>query len=62
MVGVENPQGAALASQLLVQSVPTLVFMNAKGQVLAAEPGLHDASRLNAMYEQALRREAMTPK
>lgn len=56
VVSVESPEGAALASKFLVQSVPTLVFLDDTGNVLAAESGVHDAKRLDSMYEQAQRR------
>lgn len=50
---VEESQGAAKASTYMVQSLPTLVFLDDNGRVLAAQPGLHTAKRLDELYEQA---------
>jgi len=58
IIGVDQPAGAAKASAYFVQSVPTLVFLDDKGTVLAAQPGMHDASRLDALHDQAKRRIA----
>ena len=59
VLSVEDPRGQAQASAFMVQSVPTLVFLDDAGQVLAAQPGLHDARRLDSAYEQAKRRLAV---
>jgi thiol-disulfide isomerase/thioredoxin len=56
VVGVDNPEGAARASAFFVQSLPTLVFTDDKGGVLAAQPGMHNAARLDELHGQALRR------
>lgn len=56
IVGVDLPEGAAKASEFFVQSLPTLVFLDDNGSVLAAQPGMHDATRLDALHSQALRR------
>ena len=56
VLSVEEPSGAAIAAQFMVQSMPTLAFLSDSGQPLAVQPGLHDARRLDALYEQAKRR------
>lgn len=56
VVGVDLPGGAERANQFLVKSLPTLVFLSDKGAVLAAQPGLHTAARLEELHGQALRR------
>jgi thioredoxin 1 len=56
IVGVDQPAGQAKASEYYIQSVPHLVFLDDKGTVLAAQPGVHDNSRLDAFYDQAKRR------
>ena len=56
VISVEDPNGAAIAAQFMVQSMPTLAFLSDSGQPLAVQPGLHDARRLDALYEQAKRR------
>lgn len=56
VVGVDLPGGAERANQFFVQSLPTLVFLNDKGAVLAAQPGLHTAARLEELHGQAVRR------
>jgi len=56
VVGVDHPEGAARASEFFVQSLPTLVFLDDKGSVLAAQPGMHNAARLDELHGQALRR------
>jgi thioredoxin 1 len=56
MVDVDKPEGAAQASDYYVKSVPTLIFLDANDTVLAAQPGLHTVARLDALYDQAMRR------
>lgn len=56
ILSVEDPQGAAVAADFMVQSLPTLVMLDDMGTVLAAQSGLHDARRLDSIYEQAQRR------
>lgn len=57
VVGVDLPGGAERANKFFVQSLPTLIFLSDKGVVLAAQPGLHTEARLEALHEQALRRD-----
>jgi thioredoxin 1 len=57
VIGVDQPAGQAKASEYFVQSVPTLVFLDDKGTVLGAQPGMHDVTRLDALYDQAKRRQ-----
>ena len=56
VVGVDLPGGAERANAFFVKSLPTLVFLDDKGAVLAAQPGLHTADRLEALHGQAVRR------
>lgn len=56
VIGVEEPEGAARANKFFVQSLPSLVFTDDKGTVLAAQSGMHDLTRLEALHTQALRR------
>lgn len=56
LVGVDHPEGQARASQFFVQSLPTLVLLDDKGTVLAAQPGMHDVKRLDDLLAQAKRR------
>ena len=54
-VSVESPEGAAMASKYFVQSVPYLVVLNESGTVLAAQGGVHDSRRLDALVQAAQR-------
>jgi thiol-disulfide isomerase/thioredoxin len=50
---VQDPNNAALASQWQIMTLPTLAFTDDSGNPIACQPGLHDSSRLEKLFEQA---------
>ncbi len=50
---VEDPDVQIRANAWMITSVPTLVMTDDSDNVLAAQAGLHDAKRLESLYQQA---------